>query len=145
MGRVNPTAAAHDAHNKILDEDLPASILARPTESRYRLGEAASTNAALIKNSKAKVFAYEFSNLNATTWRFVKLYNKATTPAPATDTGATVLMLKIAIPPNSSRAVRFERGLDFANGLGIAVTGLVADNDATVIAANEVVGYVLYY
>lgn len=109
---------------------------------RGRLGEAATLNAANLKASKAKVYSYEFANLNATTWRFVQLYNKATTPSPPGDVG--LLILKIAIPPNGTRTQTFARGLDFANGLGIAVTGAVADTDATAVAANEVVGSVYF-
>lgn len=132
----------NDLQYKALLKQSTAGDITETGPVRSRLGEAASVNAANLKNSKAKVFSYEFANLNSTTWRFVRLYNKATAPSPPSD--VALLVLKIAIPPGGVRTQTFIRGLDFANGLGIAVTGAVADNDATAVAANEVVGSVYY-
>lgn len=132
----------NDLQYSALLKQANAGDISEISPVRGRLGEAATINAANLKATKAKVFNYEFANLNATTWRFVKLYDKATTPAPATD--SALIVLKLAIPPGGVRTGTLIRGLDCANGLGIAVTGAVADNDATAVAANEVVGSVYY-
>lgn len=145
MARKTLNDALFDAANRQLDGPTAAEALAQLGATRTRVGEAATTNAALVKTGKTKLLGYTFTNLAATT-RFVKLYNKATAPAPAADTGATVLILKIAVPPNATITdVLPPQGLDFALGLGIATTAAVADNDATVLAAvSEVVGHVFY-
>ena len=134
--------AVTDLQYQALIKQATAGDITETSPVRGRLGEAATVNAANFKASKAKVFSYEFANLNTTTWRFVQLYNKATAPSPPSDVG--VLVLKIAIPPGGVRTQTFIRGLDFNAGLGIAVTGAVADTDATAIGANEVVGSIYY-
>lgn len=145
MARKTLNDALFDAANRQLDGPTAAEALAQLGAARARVGEAATTNAAVVKAGKTKLLGYTFTNLAATT-RFVKLYNKATAPAPGTDTGATVLLLKIAVPPNSTVTdVIPYQGIDFALGLGIATTAAAADNDATVLtAANEVMGHVFY-
>ena len=74
-------------------------------------------------------------NLAATN-RFLKLYNKVSTPVPGTDTPVAVIML----PPNQPFKVDIPAmGWRFPLGLGIAITGGISDSDVTAIGADEVV------
>lgn len=108
----------------------------------YRLVSLATTNGNNIKSTVGQVYGWFMSNTNASP-RFVKLYNSATSPT----VGTTTPLMTITIPGNSNGAgtnVDFSSGISFSSGIGIAITGLVADSDTTAISANEVVVNLLY-
>jgi hypothetical protein len=89
----------------------------------------ASTNASVVKASAGSLGVIAAINTTATLG-FLKLYNKATTPAPGTDTP----VWSVPIPANTSGAgvvIPIPAGISFATGIGIAVTGAIALNDAT--------------
>lgn len=95
----------------------------------HQLQSAATTNAAVVVNSAATLSNVAIFNGSASKV-FVKYYNKSTTPAPATD----VPVLTIPVEPGQFLAVNFgTQGQRFATGIGIAVTGAAADNDATAV------------
>ena len=50
----------------------------------------------------------------------------------------------VGLPPNSTTTGQQEAGVAFATGIAYAITGAVANLDATVTAANDVVGAVFY-
>lgn len=100
---------------------------------------AASVNNTLVKATAARLYGYNLANMTAS-WRFVKFYNKATAPVAGTD----VPVMTIAIPPNSVVDGEYSIPITFATGLGYAITGAVADLDTTVVAANDVVGFLAY-
>ena len=104
-----------------------------------KLVTAATTNAAVIKATAARVYGYHYTNNTAAT-KYVRLYNKATAPTVGTDSPAVV----IPIAPNASVLVDHTIPITFATGLGISVTGGFADNDATVTAVGDVVGHLLW-
>jgi hypothetical protein len=108
--------------------------------SAHAVVSLATVNAANIKSSAANIYGFSFSNTSASAWAYVKLFNKATTPAPGTDTPAAVY----PIPPGGTLSRDMPVGLSFSAGLGIAVTANPALNDATAITANQVVGTVEY-
>lgn len=108
--------------------------------SVYHLISAASTNAAVVKASAGLVTGYYIVNTNTTTFRYVKLYNKATSPTVGTDTPRVVL----GIPPVSAANVSLELPLAFETGIGIATTTGIADSDSTAVAASEL-AVSLYY
>lgn len=114
------------------------TVLPTPTTSGgltlYRLLSAATTNGNNIKSSAGQVYAWKFHNLSASV-KFVKLYNKATTPTVGTD----IPVKTIPIQPNSSDTFSTEVGIAFSAGIGIGITGAVADSDTTAVAANDVV------
>lgn len=93
----------------------------------------ADTNAALIAAAATSVCFIHAANTSAT-WRWLKLFNKATAPVPGTDTPSVT----IGIPPNG--IVEFDpvHYVRLGTGLGIAITGGMADLDATAIGAGEV-------
>lgn len=103
--------------------------------TRHRLLTAAGTNATLVKNTAGQVYTVHAYN-NTAAVKFLKFYNKASAPTVGTDTPVETYPL----PPNAWTRISFEDiGNAFATGIGIAVTGAIADNDTTAVAANDVV------
>jgi len=103
----------------------------------FKLISAASTNATSIKASAGQVGFLYATNVNAAPM-FVKLYNKASAPTVGTDTPVLTLL----IPGNatgSGGTFSLSTGVAFSTGIGLAITGVVTDADATAVAANEIV------
>lgn len=105
----------------------------------HHVVSAASNNAANIKSSAAQVTGYYVGSL-ATAAMYVKLYNKASSPSPGSDTPR----LTILIPPGSAANQCFDPPLAFETGLGVAIVAGIADNDNTSVAANEVVANIFF-
>lgn len=103
------------------------------TKSTYTLNSAATTNANVVKATPGNVWGISIINTSAAA-KFVRLYDKATAPTVGTDIAYRV----IAVAANSSTRVDFANGDSYAAGIGIAITNLIAHNDATAIAANNV-------
>jgi hypothetical protein len=104
----------------------------------YILNSAATTNEALILTGTSGLQAFYATNTGATP-AFVKLYNKATAPI-STDVPAMILPVPAAVsgvPGVATLPIGFS-GFRFALGLGIRITGAVADNDTTAVAAGQV-------
>jgi hypothetical protein len=105
--------------------------------SPYHLLTAATNNATSLKASAGKVGGWVFSNANAAA-RYVKFYNKASAPAPATDTPVFVVAVPggtAALPTvvTSNDAV----GMAFATGIAFAVVGGMGDTDNTSVSAGD--------
>lgn len=113
-----------------------AGTPAAPTS--YFLNSAAGTNLGSIVAGTTGVQSLYASNIGASV-AFVKLYNKATAP-----TAADVPVMVIPVPaavggvPGVAQVQPGFNGLRFALGLGIAVTGGMADNDATAVTLGQV-------
>lgn len=107
--------------------------------SRYRLLSAATTNAQNVKAAAGKVGGWYLFNAAAAT-RYVKLYNLAGAPVVGTDVPA----MTIPLPAGAAANIEFKRGIAFATGIALAITAAVADNDATAVAANDVIVNLLY-
>lgn len=104
----------------------------------YILNSAASTNEALILTGTSGLQAFYATNTGATV-AFVKLYNKATAPT-SSDVPAMILPVPAAVGGVAgvcTLPIGFS-GFRFALGLGIRITGAVADNDTTAVAAGQV-------
>jgi hypothetical protein len=101
-----------------------------------RLISAASTNATSLVAAPGTVYSIFAVNLNAAV-RYLKFYNKATSPTVGTDT--PVLTLPI---PASATGAGFtwnpQGGLDFSTGIAYAVTTGATDADTGAVAANEI-------
>lgn len=105
----------------------------------YFLNSAATTNANLILTGTSGLQAFYATNTGATA-AFVKLYNKSTAPAPATDIPEMIIPVPAAVggvPGVATLPMGFN-GFRFASGLGIAITGGAADSDTTAVAAGQV-------
>lgn len=103
---------------------------------------AATTNATVVKASAGQVYSVQVFNVNAAA-RYLKLYNKATSPTVGTD----VPVKTILIPGNTAgagTALKWTQGLAFSAGISFALTTGVADADVAAVAASEIVVNVDY-
>lgn len=104
----------------------------------FKVISAATTNATVVKASAGQLGGLQVFN-NSGTIGYLKLYNKASAPTVGTDTPVKTLL----IPANTSGAgfivPRSQIGTQFSNGIALAITGGIADNDNTAVAANAFV------
>lgn len=105
----------------------------------YFLNSAATTNGALILTGTSAVPFLHATNIGATA-AFIKLYNKATAPTVGTDVPEMIIPVPAAVAgvPGVASIVPGYIGPRFPLGLGIAITGAVADTDTTAVAAGQV-------
>ena len=106
--------------------------------SGYSAISTAAVISAAIKASAGQVFGYSFFN-NTAAAVFVRLYNMTTAPG----TGDTPVR-RIMVPANGGVEREIVNGREFTTGIGIRVTGLAPDNDATALTANTVLVNVDY-
>lgn len=99
----------------------------------YVLISAASTNATSVKASAGQVYTMYAAN-NSTSWRYVKLYNKASAPTVGTDTPVQTY----GLPPGGGGVLPVPVGMSFSLGIAMAITNGIAHADNTAIGANEV-------
>lgn len=100
---------------------------------------AASTNATSVKGSAGQVFGWFIYNASASA-KFLKLYNTASAPTA----GSGTPVMTIPIPATSAANCEFANGIAFGTGIGFTMTGAVADNDTTALAANDLILNLLY-
>lgn len=114
----------------------PTSVTATPpTGTKHRIKSAASTNLANLVNAACNLDELSLSNPTATA-AYLKLYDKATAPVIGTDVPEVI----IPIPANSFQQIPFPNtGKRFAAGLGHAITGAIAEADATAAVAGVIV------
>jgi hypothetical protein len=98
----------------------------------YHLISAASNNATSLKASAGLVYGYSLSNTNVAA-RYFKLYNKASAPAPATDT----VVWTEQIPANGTIIAAFPEGMNFTTGIAFAAVANMSDTDNTSIGAGD--------
>ncbi len=105
----------------------------------YFVNSAASTNGALIITGTSGLQSIWTTNTGATA-AFVKLYNKATAPTVGTDVPEMIVPVPAAVAgvPGVANVNCGYIGMRFPLGLGIAITGAVADSDTTAVAAGQV-------
>lgn len=104
--------------------------------SPFHIASAANTNATVIKASAGTLWGVSVSNSNASSWRSVKFYDKATTPVPGTD----VPILAFSVPPYSVRDIILPAaGVAFATGIGVALVQGAEDLSSVAVGAAEVV------
>jgi hypothetical protein len=118
---------------------VTATVTPPAPATPYILNSAATENAALILTGTSGLQAFYATNTGATI-AFVKLYNKATTAPTSADIPAMILPVPAAVagvPGVCTLPIGFS-GFRFALGLGIRITGAVADNDTTAVAAGQV-------
>ena len=107
--------------------------------STYHKISAASTNADTVKASAGLVTGYYLVNTGAD-FRYVKLYNKASSPTVGTDTPRCVF----GVPAGGAANMAFELPIAFATGIAIAIVTGIADSDATAVGASEVAVTLFY-
>ncbi len=103
----------------------------------------AAVLAAVIKATPGQVYSLECFN-NGAEEVFIRLYNQTGVPG----VGDAAAILWRGMIPGSTTGSGFTAsipvGRAFSAGIGIRVSGAVADNDATVLAANQVIVNVGY-
>lgn len=104
----------------------------------YHLISTASTNAASIKGTSGQVVTVVGinTNMNGLT-AYLKFYDTAAVPTCNT----TAVVLNLPVPAGISPAaagfvVSLPQAVTFLNGIGICVTGAIADNDNSNAPAN---------
>lgn len=102
----------------------------------YKLTSAATNNATSVKASAGYLHSVNAGNINAAI-RYLKLYNKASAPAPATDNA--LLLMVIPLPASGGRVdIQFgDHPLYFDTGIGFAIVTDASDTGNTSTAANE--------
>lgn len=111
--------------------------------TNYSTLSTAAVLAVEIKSSSGKVTDVQIFNKGAAAI-YVRLYNQV--GAPASTDGANIVWRGI-VPGSTAGAgfvVQFPKGRDFSTGIGIRASSAIADNDTTVLVANEVVFNVGY-
>jgi hypothetical protein len=98
----------------------------------------ADTNAAVIKASGGRVHVIIASNVNAAV-RYLKLYDKATAPTVGTDTPAWTIPLPGAATGTGIPVTIPAGGLDFVNGIAMALTTEATVAGTTGVSASETV------
>jgi hypothetical protein len=130
--RVKPVVGADGAQRDVVGAATP-----------YKLTSALSNNAQSIKASAGYVHSINAANVNAAV-RYLKLYNKASAPAPATDNA--LLIAVIPLPANGLPvAIAYgDHPLYFSTGIAMAIVTDASDTGNTSTAASEqfvTVGY----
>lgn len=103
---------------------------------------AASTNSTNVKTTAGTLCSVNVINATPTVY-YLKFYNTVTTPTCNSDT----VVQSYPVPANSSSlgggiAVQLgPYGLAFSTGIGLCLTGAVADNDNTSAAAGIAINY----
>lgn len=117
-------------------------LVAVPSASNtLAVRSAASTNATSVFAGAAKVKGAVLTNVAAYDV-FMKFYDKATAPVVGTD--APVLTVKV---PTGGSPVNLDgvgAGLQFVSGIAFAITKLIADTDATAVAAGDLRGELVW-
>jgi hypothetical protein len=118
---------------------IDSTGLARGGALIAKVASLATTNATSVKAVEGRVVGWSLTNTSATI-KFFRIYNKASAPTVGTDSAVLV----IGLPATSTTTGQLPAGLALSTGIAYAITGAVADNDATVTAANDVVGGLFY-
>jgi hypothetical protein len=102
----------------------------------YTLVSAATNNATSVKAS-AGVVTHIYAYNRSSSEKYVKLYNKASAPSPASD--SSLLVHNIPVPPSGGVVVPLEPGLRFSTGIAFAIVGSYETSDNTSVAAGDVI------
>lgn len=132
-GNINTVGGAGTA--LMGDVGLQARANATGAATSFKVQTGATTNAAIVKAAAGRVFGWRFTNTAAAA-RVVRFYNLATLAV----VGTTVPLYNVVIPAGQTVGDMFDLGIAHAAGIGISVTAGLGDLDATVTAANDVIG-----
>lgn len=98
-----------------------------------RTTSAASTNATSVKAAASRLVGWSITNANASQ-RFVKIYDKASTPTVGTDT--PILTIGVAANSDTSES---GLGIPISNGLAFATTTAAADSDTGAVGEDDLI------
>lgn len=133
------TGALAAGTNAIGDVGIQYRANATGAATTLKFAAGASVNNALVLTGARRLLGWSLTNTTAS-FRYFRFYNKAT--APTSGESPTFM---VGLPPNSTViSPPVVGGIAMGLGLGIACTAGVADTDATVTVANDVVGAIYY-
>lgn len=115
----------------------PTPVVA-PTYLPFRLISEATTNETVVKASAGVITTISAVGMAEEAMSFLKLYDKATAPVLATD----IPVMTIAIPTHTQGAgivIPIPNGLNFSNGIALALTSGIEDQNAVAVLAKQVV------
>jgi predicted anti-sigma-YlaC factor YlaD len=122
-------------------QNNPAPANLTGYQAYHSLISAASTNATSVKTSTGILGTVVLTN-TASSFRYVKVFNKASAPTVGTDTP----VIQFPVAPNSSLDVSTSMaGLRLTTGIAYAITGASALLDTTSVAAGDVLVNLTYY
>ena len=106
--------------------------------SQYHLVAGASTNSVSVKSTAGKVSGLQVYT-NGAVISYLKLYDTATAPTCNSDTVVKTIIIPATSGSTGSGAnLTIDPGAQFSSGIGICVTGGIADNDNTAVAASSI-------
>jgi hypothetical protein len=104
--------------------------------SSFSYVSTASTNPTTVRTIPTVLKAWSLANTSAAT-RWIRFYNKATAPVPASD--AALIEWRLPLAAGARSDVSFSSGgIWFPQGLAFDITGAAPDTDATATAAGDV-------
>ena len=117
----------------------PVATAAGTTDSRVK--SAATINATTLKATAGNLYGFILSN-RSSKGRYIKFYDKASAPNPATDTPKFTVFLEPAVmqPPFEPTFPIF-----FTSGISYTITTNVADTDNTAVAVDDVHGLITWF
>lgn len=104
------------------------------TAQTFSVLAAGSNNATVLKATPGSIYNIEITNTSAAI-KYVKFYNKATAPAPATDNA--LLIKRYGIAATSNLVVSVPKGIPFTTGIGLAAVTGTSDTDNTGVTAAD--------
>lgn len=134
IGNIGTVATVSGVTTVSTVTSVAASTPAITTTTAATLSSAATTNATSVKASAGNLYSVTASNVGAAA-AFLKLFNLAAAPT----VGTSVPFLTIPLPASGVVNIPFgAQGMRMATGIAFSITNLVADSDATAIAAAQV-------
>lgn len=131
---TEPIPAAQVSATQPVSGTVTANQGTMVTPTASNINSAASTNLTAVKTSAGTVYSLVARNTGAGA-AFIKLYNKASAPVVASD--VPVIVFEVAAA--GLLQVNFGAiGHRFGTGIAMAITGALADTDATAVAAGQV-------
>lgn len=123
-------------------ETVSATVANGPTLLVSRLASAAAaTNATLVKSSAGRLMHITGYNA-ATSVRYLKFSNLATTPVP----GTSAAYLSFALAPSAAFSIDLSnKGMNFSTGIGYWLGPSSVDTDMTSVTAGDIVGLNIIY
>ncbi len=109
----------------------------------YKLISAATTNATSVKGSAGTLYSITASNINAAV-RYLKIYDKASSPTVGTDVPKLVFAIPGATTGGGTNIPIGLPGVEFTLGIGIAMTTGAADADTGAVALSEIICNLIY-
>lgn len=142
-GTPTVSASITGTPNVNISADSATVITQEIAGTPFQIQSAASINASVIKASAGSLLELSIFNSSASTV-YVKLYNKATTPAPATDNALLMDVIPVATNARSIQIEYGTAGKRFSSGIGIAIVANPANTDSTAVAVGVTVSGTYY-